>query len=286
MSGKLTLERHPLDPGRGGARGARDHAAGGRGEADRAPRGVRSPGDHRRRRPRAACSRSLTNLLSNAVKFTAQGGVIAPRSGSRASTVQLAVRDNGAGHRAGVPAARVRAVHAGRYLDHAPCRRARDRPRAGPATSSSCTAGRCARRARASGCGATFIVDLPAPAIAWRRAVPAPAARRGRGGPPPERTQGAVVDDDPDARDVIGLALRQAGRGVEAFESGDALLAALERADRAARRAAARSRDARRGRLRGAGARTHARSGPRGGAGVRACPPSRCPRSPRSIGSA
>ena len=39
-----------------------------------------------------------------------------------------------------------------------------------------------------------------------------------------------VVDDDPDAREVIGLALRQAGAAVEAFESGDELLAALERA--------------------------------------------------------
>ena len=69
------------------------------------------------------------NLLSNAVKFTPKGGRVQVRLERVNSHVEIVVSDTGIGISAGLPAARVRALPAGRRRHHAQDRRAR--PRAG-----------------------------------------------------------------------------------------------------------------------------------------------------------
>jgi CheY-like chemotaxis protein len=78
------------------------------------------------------------------------------------------------------------------------------------------------------GRGATFTVELPALPVGVE-AERLPIA--GEDAHAPGRLTGVevfVVDDDPDARDTVGLALRQAGATVELFGSGEALLVRLE----------------------------------------------------------
>ena len=229
MSGKLTLERHPLDlvevvhaaleitrPAAGAKRielrAESDHPV------------VTVDGDPGR------LQQVVTNLLSNAIKFTAQGGVIRTEVRLAGQHVQLAVRDNGQGI---APEFLPHVFERFTQADTSTTRRAGGLG-IGLALVRNIVelhGGKVRAESEGVGLGAAFIVELPAPAIAMAARSPAPAAGAGAAERRLSGLRVHVVDDDPDAREVIGLALRQAGAAVEAFESGDALLAALERAD-------------------------------------------------------
>jgi CheY-like chemotaxis protein/anti-sigma regulatory factor (Ser/Thr protein kinase) len=173
---------------------------------------------------------ALLNLLSNAIKFTPQGGVVSTEVSLGGDRVRLAVRDNGQGiAQEFLPHVFERFTQA----DTSTTRRAGGLG-IGLALVRNLVelhGGKVRAESEGVGRGATFTVELPAPAIATavRSAAPAAGVRTAE-----RRLSGLkvhVVDDDADAREVIGLALRQAGAAVEAFESGDALLVALERGD-------------------------------------------------------
>ncbi len=78
-------------------------------------------GDH------ARLQQVVWNLLSNAIKFTPEGGAVRVSLDVTESRVELVVADTGVRHRAGVSAARLRAIQAGRRARDARARR----PRAG-----------------------------------------------------------------------------------------------------------------------------------------------------------
>jgi len=173
-----------------------------------------------------------SNLLSNAVKFTPEKGGVHVSLLKNGERVQIVVKDNGLGispeflphvfdrftqadttsaRRAGglgIGLALVRHIallHGGQVRADSP----------------------------GLGKGATFTVDLPAAPLSVALAAigaPSPDQRR------KAQLEGAlagvrvwVADDDPDAHEVVALTLRQTGAAVQGFDSGRALVAALER---------------------------------------------------------
>ena len=120
---------------------------------DRAVRPAAAAQGHRARRPRStpapgrcaatpiACSRSSGTCCRNAIKFTPKGGAgrRAPAPGATPA-VEIAVQRHRPGHRARVPAARVRALPPGRQLEHARATAASASAWPSCATWSSCTA--------------------------------------------------------------------------------------------------------------------------------------------------
>src|SRR5204863_333443 len=173
----------------------------------------------------------VSNLLANAVKFTPDGGAISVQLHKNAERVQLQVKDNGIGI-------------APEFLPHVFDRftqadtSASRRPGGlgiGLALVRHIAllhGGQVRADSAGPGKGATFTVDLPgAPAAAMLAIAKEPPEDRRRS------TAGAlralkvwVADDDVDAHEVVALTLRQAGAHVECFNSGRALVAALEAA--------------------------------------------------------
>jgi len=99
------------------------------------------------------------------------------------------------------------------------------------ATSSSCTAGPCARRA---GGGARRHVHVELPALNESGTVAAAGPHRVEGSVGPRLTplQGLrllVVEDEPDARELLSMILQEAGAEVAAAGSASEALAAFER---------------------------------------------------------
>jgi PAS domain S-box-containing protein len=171
-----------------------------------------------------------SNLLSNAVKFTPERGLVQVSLHKNGERVQLVVRDNGQGispeflphvfdrfsqadttsaRRAGglgIGLALVRHIallHGGQVRADSP----------------------------GLGKGATFTVDLPAAPLAVALATigaPSPEQRRRTLENALSGLRVWVVDDDPDAHEVVALTLKQAGAAVQSFGSGRQLVAALE----------------------------------------------------------
>jgi PAS domain S-box-containing protein len=225
ISGKLVLERRPVNLVE------TVHAAHDLARAAAAAKGVllRFSTDH----PaiitdgdQGRLQQVVTNLVSNAIKFTPENGVVETTLHRIGDRIELAVRDTGIGISAeflphvfdrfsqadtsstrrhgglGIGLALVRhlvELHGGRVRADS----------AGP------------------GRGSTFTVELPA-ARSLTFVSPRPTGegpqRRGR---PLNGVRAFVVDDDPDARDVIELALTQAGAQVTTFTSGRELTTAL-----------------------------------------------------------
>jgi PAS domain S-box-containing protein len=226
MSGRLTLERNPvnlvdvvhaaIDVARPAANAKRidlrlafDHPV------------ITVDGDS------ARLQQVLTNLLSNAVKFTPQDGTIETTVRLAGDRIRLAVRDNGAGI---TPEFLPHVFERFTQADTSTTRRA-----GGLGIGLALVrhlvelhGGEVRAESEGPGRGATFTVDLPAPPGGARSGTaPAATGERVLGSAALRGITVFLVDDDADARDTIGLAVRQRGADVEAFESGDALLARL-----------------------------------------------------------
>ena len=166
----------------------------------------------------------LTNLLSNAIKFTPAGGTVTVTLAQVGDRVHVAVRDDGAGI---TPAFLPHVFERFTQADTSSTRRAGGLG-IGLALVRNLVdlhGGQVRAESEGNGRGATFTVELPASAAGL--ATPAPAAEAAHGAQRLADLQIVLVDDDPDARDTIGLALRQAGATVADFASGEAALAHL-----------------------------------------------------------
>jgi PAS domain S-box-containing protein len=226
MSGKLTLERYAVnlvDVVHAAIEIARPSAAAKRIELRvtlGAPRAT-VDGDPGR------LQQVLTNLLSNAIKFTPQDGGIETSVRRVGDRIRLAVRDNGAGI---APEFLPHVFERFTQADTSTTRRAGGLG-IGLALVRNIVelhGGVVQAESEGPGRGATFIVDLPAPPAGMEAQRLPLLSERAHA---PGRLTGLdvlLVDDDPDARDTIGLALRHAGASVELFGSGQAFLARLE----------------------------------------------------------
>jgi PAS domain S-box-containing protein len=169
----------------------------------------------------------VSNLLSNAVKFTPERGAISVLLLKNAERVQLQVKDNGIGispeflphvfdrftqadtsaaRRAGGLGIGLALVHHIALLHGGQVRA--DSPGVGR--------------------GSTFTVELPAaPASALRPQTPI-VERRGSNQGALDGMRIWVLDDDPDAHEVVGLTLEQAGAVVRSASSAAELAGMLE----------------------------------------------------------
>jgi len=228
MSGKLNIERRPvnlvevvqaaLDVVRASAAAKRITI-----EFNADPQVITLEGDA------ARLNQIAVNLLSNAVKFTPEGGEVKVNLELAASMARFCVTDTGAG---------IDAEFLPRVFDRfsqadTSTTRRHGGLGVGRALVRNLTelhGGRVTASSEGIGKGATFIVELPLhepeqEASASRAAPNAQsAATSGLAG-----VRIGMLDDDPDARDVISLTLRQAGAEVRAVATGAELLAALDK---------------------------------------------------------
>jgi CheY-like chemotaxis protein/anti-sigma regulatory factor (Ser/Thr protein kinase) len=164
----------------------------------------------------------IWNLLSNAIKFTPEGGRVTVEVTGDDTEATIAVTDTGKGiapdllpdifERFAQGAAT--RTHGGLGLGLAIVRHIVE-----------LHGGRVAARSEGVGLGATFLVHLPVGGVA---AAPA----RAEGAVEFPRLDGVrvlVVDDEPDARTLIGTVLGQCGAEVATVPSAAAALAALQR---------------------------------------------------------
>jgi PAS domain S-box-containing protein len=226
MSGKLNIERRPvnlveivgnaLDVVRPSSLAKRIQL-----QFAAEPAGVMIEGDA------ARLHQIAINLLSNAVKFTQEGGEVKVGVSEIEEHAILSVADTGVGIAPefvphvferfsqedtsttrkqgglGIGLALVRhlaELHGGKAMVESP----------GP------------------GKGATFTVEFPLPAAGYAGQDNAQPDTRALDPQGLSGTRICALDDDPDARDVIGLTLRQAGAEVRTVSSGTELIAMLE----------------------------------------------------------
>jgi PAS domain S-box-containing protein len=226
MSGKLNIERRPVnlvDVVQGAIEVVRASAAAKRIAIEFNPErpAVTIAGDA------ARLQQIAVNLLSNAVKFTPEAGAVTVSLTSD-SSARLAVTDTGAGidgeflprvfDRFSQADTSTTRRHGGLGIGLALVRHL-----------SELHGGKVSAASDGPGKGATFTVELPLPQA---EAAPssAPSAER-----PPALAGGLAdvtiftLDDDPDARDVISLTLRQAGARVRSVATGGELIALLDK---------------------------------------------------------
>jgi PAS domain S-box-containing protein len=171
----------------------------------------------------------VSNLLSNALKFTPERGAISMLLLKNAERVQLQVKDNGIGIASDF------LPHVFDRFTQADTSAARRAGGLGIGLAlvrhiAQLHGGQVRADSRGLGRGSTFTVELPAaPASALRPQTPI-VERRGS-------NQGAlnsmriwVLDDDPDAHEVVGLTLEQAGAVVRSASSAAELAGMLEQA--------------------------------------------------------
>jgi len=158
----------------------------------------------------------VTNLLSNAVKFTPAGGRLEVRLAREGGHARLTVTDSGEGIDADVlrhvfepflqADTSTRRTHQGLGLGLAIVRQLVE-----------AHGGRVHAESAGRGQGATFVVELPIVAVRAPREDVGPE-RRGRPGSRLDGLRVLVVDDQSDAREVVGLVLRE--RGAEVHLAG------------------------------------------------------------------
>ena len=169
-----------------------------------------------------------SNLLSNAVKFTPERGAISVLLLKNAERVQLQVKDNGIGI---APEFLPHVFDRFTQADTSAARRAGGLGiglalvrhiallHGGQVRADSAGVGR----------GSTFTVEVPAAPASLARPTPVPDRVSAQEGAL-SGTRVWVLDDDPDAHEVVTLTLRQTGAAVEAFSSAEELATQLERA--------------------------------------------------------
>ena len=161
------------------------------------------------------------NLLSNAIKFTAAGGKIVVRVVARRRRCAAPGHRQRPRHRAGVPAACLRDVPAGRRGDDA--RRGRPGHRPGDWCKSlvELHGGRVDAESAGPGRGATFKVWLPL----HQETDFAPLDEAGAGSGRSPALRVLLVDDAPDALETFGYLLEHEGAVVTCASSGAEALA-------------------------------------------------------------
>jgi CheY-like chemotaxis protein/nitrogen-specific signal transduction histidine kinase len=175
------------------------------------------------------------NLLTNAVKFTPAGGRVQVTLAQEPACVVLTVRDSGQGidpeflpyvfdrfRQANSGLAR---AHGGLGLGLAITRNIVEMH-----------GGTIAAHSRGPGHGAAFVVRLPvysmrADALPRVAAVASPAGSSPRDARPLENTHVLVVEDEPDARELVVELLEEYGAKVQATASAPEALEALKHAD-------------------------------------------------------
>ncbi|MGE5526746.1 MAG: PAS domain S-box protein [Rhodospirillaceae bacterium] len=226
MSGKLTIERRPLNLAEvvtGALEVVRPSALAKR--IGMQMHGATDPiaieGDA------ARLHQVLVNLLSNAVKFTPEGGRITVATRVHEGRAEIMVSDTGAGidpeflprvfDRFSQADTSTTRKHGGLGIGLALVRHLTE-----------LHGGRVRAESEGPGKGATFTVDLP---------LPEPEAVSDAGPHVEIRTVAESslagvrifsLDDDPDARDIISLTLKQTGAEVKTLATGSELLALLE----------------------------------------------------------
>jgi PAS domain S-box-containing protein len=167
----------------------------------------------------------VTNLLSNAIKFTPENGSVETTVRLAGDRVQLAVRDNGIGI---APEFLPHVFDRFTQADSSTTRRA-----GGLGIGLTLVrhlvelhGGGIRAESDGVGAGATFTLELPPPrATAWAADGVAAHGRHARADLALAGRRVFVVDDDADARETIGFALRHAGASVQSCARGAELAA-------------------------------------------------------------
>lgn len=164
----------------------------------------------------------IWNLLSNAVKFTEPGGAVAITLDTSGADVVLVVADTGQG----IPASFLPEIFQRFKQAESSSSRHHGGLGLGLALVSELVAlhgGAVRADSAGPGLGSTFTVRLPA----YHAAAKADAPSAGVAGPPVERLDGVrvlIIEDEPDAREILARTLADAGGLVaEAASSGAAL---------------------------------------------------------------
>jgi PAS domain S-box-containing protein len=171
----------------------------------------------------------VSNLLANAVKFTPERGAIAVLLLKNAERVQLQVKDNGIGIAAQF------LPHVFDRFSQADTSAARRAGGLGIGLAlvrhiALLHGGQVRADSAGPGRGATFTVELPAAPAAAARAQAGLPERRGGNEGALAGIRVWVLDDDPDAHEVVGLTLRQCGAAVAGASTAGELAGMLERA--------------------------------------------------------
>jgi CheY-like chemotaxis protein len=176
----------------------------------------------------ARLNQIAVNLLSNAVKFTPEGGEVRVILDVAGDFARLSVTDTGAG---------IDAEFLPRVFDRfsqadTSTTRRHGGLGIGLALVRNLTelhGGKVTAFSEGVGKGSTFTVELPVsePERGETTSHAAPDAQSAVGGLAATRI--FMLDDDPDARDVISLTLRQAGAEVRTVATGTELIAALDK---------------------------------------------------------
>ena len=175
------------------------------------------------------------NLLSNAVKFTDAGGTVEVELVDVGDCrMQIRVRDDGAGNRPGISAARVRAFPAGRRIGEPRARRAGAWARHRPASGGAARGHRPGRqRGPGHGLGIHRRVPTADPAIDGQSADRPVAQAFASSTNPAGILAGhriLIVDDHHDTRELVETVLKMAGATVDSAESVTQALEKLEAA--------------------------------------------------------
>ncbi|HEX3904636.1 MAG TPA: hybrid sensor histidine kinase/response regulator [Polyangia bacterium] len=165
----------------------------------------------------ARLTQVVTNLLINAVRYTDPGGAISITGRREGDEVVLQVRDNGHGIDAAM-------------LPHIFDSFGKPRPPGDSGLGLGLTivrnlvelhGGTATAQSNGLGLGATFEVRLPTPVVQMTREPSAPHALE----PPLSRRKILIVDDNRDAADLIGQALKLSGHEIVlAYQASEALL--------------------------------------------------------------
>jgi signal transduction histidine kinase/CheY-like chemotaxis protein len=222
LHGKIHVVKGPVDLAELAGRAAQPHLAHFQAEGkefvlDVAPGPLTVEGDA------ARLTQVVDNLLSNARKFTPPGGQVHLTCRAEGGAAVLRVRDTGVG----VPADK----HAEIFEPFTQAEQSIDRSQGGLGLGLALVKGLVERHdgtvrvySEGPGAGSEFVVRLPLRAAA----TPAGSGQDKRQGPTPRRRI-LLVEDEPDAREMLAAVLRLEGHQVTVASSGPEGVAAFTR---------------------------------------------------------